>query len=118
MSRMNIPDGKGVVFTFDNGISLSIQIGGGSYSGNYSEPVLGLRLSTTYILPPSSTAELAVWDSRGDWAEIDGDMVKEYVLIEDAIRFAELLRSLPSGLDKGDVDLAIKAFDWRSKPTA
>lgn len=115
MGSMVITDGKGVQFKFDNGITISIQIGGGNYCENYNEPVGRIGRDVNYILPASRTAEIAGWNAEGDWFDIDGDMVKGYVPVEDVLRFTEMLRDLPSDLSKSEIEIAVNAFDWREK---
>ncbi len=118
MTQMRITDGKGVHFTFDNGITISVQIGGGNYSDNYREPICRSDRPDGYSLPPSSTAEIAIWTPDGEFADISGDMVKGYVPVDDVLRFIEFLRSLPSDLTKPEIELATNPFDWRDGRSA
>lgn len=118
MAQMRITDGKGVHFTFANGITISIQIGGGNYGDNYNEPIGRFSQPDRYVLPPSSRAEIAIWGADGDMADIAGDMVRGYVPIEDVLRFVEFLRSLPSDLTKSEIELAVAPFDWRDRDAA
>lgn len=111
MSSMKITDGKGVHFSFDNGITISIQIGRGNYCDNYNFP--HYEVTRDNPLPESEKAEIAVWCSSGSMVDISGDIVRGYVPIDDVLRFADFLRSLPSDLDKDEVELSFKAFDWR-----
>lgn len=108
MSEMRITDGKGVHFTFDNGITLSIQIGSGNYSENYNEPFM-IEVPRGYQLPASKTAEIAVWADGGDMIDIGGDTVRGYVPVTDVLRFAEFLRALPNA---DNLDAAVSGFDW------
>lgn len=113
MARMQITDGKGVHFTFDNDICISIQIGRGNYGDNYDHPTYDITRDSP--LPPSTKAEIAVWStSVRDMANIDGDVVKGYVPVEDVLRFMEFLRPLPEGLDKEDLEQKIASFNWRA----
>lgn len=116
MAKMRITDGKGVHFAFDNGITLSIQIGGGNYSDNYREPISRHDLPEGYSLPTSSTAEIAIWAPDGSMPDICGDLVRGYVPVDDVLRFSEFLRSLPGDLTPDEIELAINPFDWRDQP--
>jgi hypothetical protein len=111
MAKMRITDGKGVHFTFDNGLRISIQIGRGNYCQNYDFP--HYEASRSNPLPASETAEIAVWSTDDAMIDIQDDCVKGYVPVEDVLRFAEFLRSLPSDLVKAEVELAIRPFDWK-----
>lgn len=95
MAQMRITDGKGVQFTFDNGITVSIQIGGGNYGDNYDFPIG--EISRNNPLPPSACAELAVWDASGTWFDLDGDQVAGYVKVSDVLGFIAYLNALPEG---------------------
>jgi hypothetical protein len=114
MTEMRITDGKGVHFTFPNGLTISIQIGGGNYSENYNEPI-GRRHESGYVLPPSSTAEIAVWGLDGNMLNIDGDIVKGYVPVDRVLDFIEYLRSLPSLDGYASFATAVASFDWRPR---
>lgn len=118
MSQMRITEGKGVCFTFENAITISVQIGGGNYSDNYREPIGRFERPEGYTLPASTTAEIAIWAPDGEFANISGDMVKGYVPVDDVLRFIEFLRSLPSDLTKDEIELATNPFDWRDGRSA
>lgn len=111
MAQMKITDGKGVHFTFENGLTISIQIGRSNYCDNYDWP--HYEVSRENPLPPSSKAEIAVWSTEGEMIDIVDDCVKGYVPVEDVLRFTEFLRSLPSDLVKAEVELAVRPFDWK-----
>ena len=112
MAEMGINEGKGLHFTFDNGIRISIQIGRGNYCDNYDWRE---EITRENPLPPSRRAEIAVWSPSDElMIDICGDLVKGYVPVDDVLRFVEFLRSLPSDLTKNEVELAINPFDWRN----
>jgi hypothetical protein len=69
-----VTEGKGFQITFENGWTVSVQFGGGNYSGNYDLPVGSGRAAP---VPPSSTAEIAAWDPAGQWYEF-GTFEDEY----------------------------------------
>lgn len=114
MATLRITDGKGLGLKFDNGITISIQIGGGNYGDNYNFPIS--PITRDMPLPPSTRAEIAVWDQHDNWLDFEHDQVKGYVPVEDVFRFAAFLQSLPSDLVISEVQIACKAFDWREKP--
>jgi hypothetical protein len=116
MAQMKITDGKGVHFTFDNGLTISIQIGRGNYGDNYDWP--HYEVTRENPLPPSSKAEIAVWSTDGAMVDIECDCVKGYVPIEEVLRLTEFLRSLPSDLEKDEVELAFRGFDWGAERAA
>lgn len=120
MAQMRITSGKGVHFTFDNGVVLSIQIGGGNYSDNYDEPIGAIeRGERGYSLPASRTAEIAVWpEGERDLIDLGGDIVRGYVPVSDVLRFSDFLRDLPAGLDGKALTQAVTAFDWRDTDAA
>jgi hypothetical protein len=95
MGKMRITDAKGVHFTFDNGYTLSIQIGGGNYSDNCHFPIGKEREGR---LPPSTTAEIAYWPSGGEmqkFGETDYDTVKGYVPINEVLEWINKIAALP-----------------------
>jgi hypothetical protein len=81
--------GVGANYTFDNGITLSVQAG----IGNYSTPREDLPSSDNY-----SSFEIAMWDKNGDWITQDivpghNDDVVGYVSrenIDEIISFIKL----------------------------
>ena len=102
MTNMRITGGKGVHFTFDNGLTISIQIGGGNYSDNYDFPTGNER---KVALPASERAEIAVWNADGKWLDLDGDQVAGYVPVSKVLDFVQYLRSLPEGTTTLDTSL-------------
>jgi hypothetical protein len=109
MAQLRITDGTGFQVKFDNGVSVSVQIGAGYYGDNYSLPFSERAKS----LPPSSRAEIAAYDQRGEWINFDGDPVKGYVPVEDVFTFLRFIQELPSDLHAHEIELALKAFYWR-----
>lgn len=94
MSEMRITGGKGVHFTFKNGWTISIQIGGGNYCDNYDFPIGQERERD---LPASSQAEIAYWPASREMQTFDGgDTVKGYVPIEEVLDWINKVRALPA----------------------
>lgn len=108
MASMRITDGKGVHFTFENGITISIQIGGGNYADNYDFPIGPMRHDNP--LPPSGAAEIAVWGSDGAWFDLDGDQVAGYVRVEKVLDFIAYLRGLPNNTSGKTTKLDVSAI--------
>ena len=105
MSQMRITDGKGVQFTFENGVTISIQIGWGNYGDNYDWPGGYETPTRDNPLPASSKAELAAWDHTGEWFDLDGDQVAGYVPVDKVLAFVEYLRALPKNVSAKAVTL-------------
>lgn len=112
MSQIRLTAGRGIHITHENGVTLSIQIGGGNYCDNYNEPISRPDYDKHYQLPPSSTAEIAVWVDRGDMVNIDGDQVKGYVPVKNVLRFNTFLSGLPNKMSSKQLEKAIAGFDW------
>ena len=60
-----ITSSKGFHIEFPNGVTVSVQFGGGNYCDNYDEIEIG-REPSLHILE-SYTAEVAVWIRGGHW---------------------------------------------------
>ncbi len=63
MAGFKITGSKGFHITFENGVTVSVQFGPGTYSGNYD-------MSFHVPLPnplESDTAEVALWRYGGNW---------------------------------------------------
>lgn len=116
MTKLGINDGKGLHLTFDNGVCLSVQIGGGNYCDNYHEPLFAVREDRRYQLPVSHTAEISVFHADGTMVDIGEDQVKGWVQIDDVLKFVEYLRSLPPKITEDHLKMFIGAFVWPEKP--
>jgi len=72
-----ITSGKGFQMTFANGYTISVQFGYGNYCDNCDEapPTAFEYQQHNAMLGElgSNTAELAVWDSNGEWVQMDED---------------------------------------------
>lgn len=115
MAQLRITDGKGFGITFDNGVTVSVQIGRGNYSDNYD---FREEISRENPLPASTRAEIAAWDADGKWLDFEHDQVKGYVPVEDVFRFVSFIQSLPGFLTADEIQIAMKAFDWREQIAA
>lgn len=110
MAHMRITSGKGVHFNLENGITLSIQIGGGNYCDNYDAPIYtGDR---GYVLPPSQTAEIAAWADKGEMVNLGCDTVRGRVPVDEVLSFLEFLRAIKSPVSTETLQSAVADFEW------
>lgn len=104
MATLQITAGKGLRLTFDNGYSLSIQIGPGNYCDNYGADIgKWCRTKASECMFESATAEIAVF--KGDeWCNpnppfdvLEGTHtdVDRYVPINDVLDRINAIRALP-----------------------
>lgn len=67
---------KGFHYTFENGVTVSVQFGSGNYCDNYTKDLKSV-IVTEYV--KCNNAEVAVWDKDGAWItseyEDNGDEV-------------------------------------------
>jgi hypothetical protein len=72
MTGFRITGSRGFHITFENGVTVSVQFGGGNYGDNYDEPI-GEEPKRKIL--ESATAEVAVWDKANNWIllEYSGD---------------------------------------------
>lgn len=99
MSTLKIMGGNGFHLTTPNGWTLSVQIGGGTYSANHDEPI---RSHSQVWGLPSRTAEIAAWHGpKGKLIEWDCDTVAGYVPIRDVVFFIGFLNTLPDDSVEG-----------------
>lgn len=94
MSELRICDGKGVHFSFNNGWTLSVQIGGGNYCDNYDYPIGKEREGR---LPASTTAEIAYWTADGELVPFEnGDTAKGRVPIDEVVQWIVRVQNMPN----------------------
>lgn len=85
-----ITNNRGFHLTFENGITISIQIGSGNYSDNYDEEI-GFERDSKLV--KSSTAEIAIWDASNKWFLFDDEnQVKGWVSTQDVGEWIERVR--------------------------
>jgi len=111
MAQMRITDGKGVQFEFDNGVTVSIQIGRGNYGDNYNWPGGWENPTRKNPLPWSTKAEVAVWGRDGQWFDLNNDQVAGYVPVQDVLTFMEYLRCLPDNVSAKSVQIDASILD-------
>jgi len=73
--KIKITMNKGFQMSFENGLTISVQIGCGNYCTNYSIPYKDHRKDE---ITESFCAEIAIWDKNNQWF-IFSDQVKGYV---------------------------------------
>lgn len=79
----------GFQMTFDNGWTVSVQWHSGAYCS---------RKDLHYApgseeFGDSFTAEIAAWDSNGDWYEFESDTVLGYQTPNEVVTFMELIKN-------------------------
>lgn len=87
MAQLAITMRKGVHFMFDNGITLSIQIGPGNYCNNYNMDLGKWCNKLDTHLPESSNAEIAIWGKDKNMINLGGDTILGYVPINQVIAY-------------------------------
>ena len=94
-NNLAITQGKGFRLSFDNGYSLSVQIGQHNYCDNYATSL------DEYELLVSTTFEAAIIDKNGDlivWPDYTEDYqtVGEYIPVADLPKWISYVSSLIS----------------------
>jgi hypothetical protein len=83
-----------VAMTFENGYTISIIYGYGSYSSNKNHEK-EIDLSKEYEVT-SSTVEIAIWDEDGYWYNFGTDTVNGYVSIDDLAEWIYKTKNFPN----------------------
>jgi len=98
---ISITQGKGFHLTFENGLTISVQIGAGNYCANYDEQIGNFprvihHSTTTQVLDVSSpNAEIAIWDKEGTFITakfIGEDMVIGYLSADEIAGLIDKVR--------------------------
>ena len=107
MSKFLSCQNKGFQLTFENGWTVSVQWGLGNYCQQrfFDEP---LKNPTGFW--DSSDAEVAAWNSSGEWLPFEHDTVKGWMNTDDVASFIAVVQSLsadfhpgkPEGWDTGE----------------
>ena len=84
MFRIN--DNRGFQITFDNGWTVSVQIGDGNYHSNRDLSSNDFKTSI-----PTPNAEIAAWDKNDNWYEFDTDTVKGWVSPNEVLDFMNMI---------------------------
>jgi len=112
---MRITYGKGVHYIFDNGVTVSVQIGGGNYCNNYGFPIGPITRDNP--LPSSNTAEIAIWPESKEWANLNSpnenyeNGVAGHVPIDEVIDILATCKAITAPASKSDIETAL--LDWR-----
>ena len=77
MSKFKSTSNKGFQMTFENGWTISVQFGFMNYCDNKNHPD-GHQFAQKSDLVESGDAEIAIWDSNGEWYNFNYDTVKGY----------------------------------------
>ena len=77
MTKFKSTNNKGFQMTFENGWTISVQFGWMNYCDNHNHPD-GYQFSQKNDTVESNDAEIAIWDSNGQWYNFNYDTVKGY----------------------------------------
>ena len=116
MTKLKITDGKGLHLTFDNGFTVSIQIGGGNYGDNYDFPIGEIRRDNP--LPFSRRAEIAILAPGGGLILIGSPddeyrhSVLGYVPIDRVLDLVVAVRAVKGAPSAEEINMAIADF-WQ-----
>jgi len=82
---------KGFQMTFENGITISVQFGGGNYCENkhfeYDYP-------KNHPVVECENAEIAIWDKNGEWYDFGTDTVKGWVPANEIAKWIYLASTI------------------------
>lgn len=91
--------GHGFHITFDNGWTVSVQFAPGNYCNNhkpfYRDPETANECAN---------AEIAAWDSNGDWHKFEYDTVLGYQSPNQVLDFMNMISKLPASVKKAPVN--------------
>lgn len=83
MFKTNKMTNAGFQMTFENGWTVSVQWGGGTYSDN--------RYTDFRSVTESPTAEIAAWDIEGKWYNFGDDTVMGWCKPDQVAEFIQLI---------------------------
>ena len=82
MSNFASTNNKGFQMTFENGWTISVQFGHGNYCSNRNHPD-GLHASKGVGYFSCPDAEIAIWNSFGEYYDFGNDDIKGYCSAEE-----------------------------------
>lgn len=85
MFSCNNVTGNGFHLVFENGWTVSVQWGDGTYSA-------GRDGRGNFVTSPD--AEVAAWDKDSNWWKFEGDTVQGYKSASEVVAFANMIASL------------------------
>ena len=88
-SKFVATQNKGFQLTFENGWTISVQWGPGNYCDNRNfdgDPFDWKSRPSNY---ESTTAEIAVWDSNGQWFDFGSDQVKGFCDVAEVVEWID-----------------------------
>lgn len=84
---------SGFHLTFDNGLTISVQIGYVNYCETRSINQFDNYKNRDMDIPDcSSNAEIAIWDNQGNWFDFGNDTDKGWVPTEEVGQWIEKVR--------------------------
>ena len=92
---------KGFQLTFENGWTVSVQWGPGNYCERQCHDVRGFDapMSNEFAVNgcwPSTTAEVAAWNSAGEWLPFEYDTVEGWQNTDEVAAFVSKVAALPA----------------------
>lgn len=87
MFSCNRTNGNGFHLSFENGWTVSVQWGDGTYSSDRE---------TRGNFIPSKDAEVGAWDKDGNWWKFEEDSVQGYKSAAEVVDFANMISKLPA----------------------
>jgi hypothetical protein len=96
-----ITSGRGFQLQFENGWTVSVQFGQFNYCDNqFPLEDLEQLFNTPPTGPPdtisSPNAEIAAWDTEGNWYRFDDDTLRGYVTPNEVLEFMNMIASFPT----------------------
>jgi hypothetical protein len=93
---IRITANKGFQLTFENKLTISVQVGSMNYCSRKNiNAGYGDEMKADFIESPD--AEIAIWDDKGNWLDFGSDQVKGYVPVDEIsqwITFTKVARDL------------------------
>lgn len=85
-----ITGGKGFQIEFENGWTVSVQFGGGSYCSNRDDGISDEAWAESGK-KGSTTAEIAAWDKNNNWHKFEHDNVEGWVTPDKVAEFINMI---------------------------
>lgn len=84
---------RGFYLTFENGYTLSVQWGMGTYCVNHDA---GFARSADSFRQESPDAEIALWNLEGTWFDWGGNTVKGWCSVDDVLAVIKAVATWPT----------------------
>jgi hypothetical protein len=87
---------SGFHMTFNNGLTISVQIGTGNYCDNRSLTPGGHLTFDKDILNECPNAEIAIWNDKNVWFNFETDIVEGWVNMDKVAQWISAVQSATS----------------------